>query len=226
MRCPAASSGLAIAGVLALRPGLLLLDEPTANLDPDGAAAIREVVASVVERLKLTLIMVEHRVAEALPLVDRVVAIEAGGGVMADGRPYDVFARHGDALAEAGVWVPDRRLRCPAAAGPSRRRCCWPSRSPSAIRAASCPRWRAPTCRCEPRRRWRSPVPTAVASPRWRCCWPGLLPPTYGIVVAGEAGSRPWPRADLALAGAAAGSPRGHRLPGPGAPVPDRPGAR
>ena len=80
---------LAIAGVLALRPGLLLLDEPTANLDPDGAAAIREVVASVVERLGLTLVMVEHRVADALPLVDRVVAIEAGGGVMADGRPYD-----------------------------------------------------------------------------------------------------------------------------------------
>jgi energy-coupling factor transport system ATP-binding protein len=104
---------LAIAGILALRPGLLLLDEPTANLDPEGAAAVRDVIASVVERLGLTLVMVEHRVGEAVQLVDRVVAIESAGGVVADGRPSDVFARHGDALAAAGVWVPDRRLPAP-----------------------------------------------------------------------------------------------------------------
>jgi energy-coupling factor transport system ATP-binding protein len=104
---------LALAGVLAMRPGLLLLDEPTANLDPDGAAAIREVLASVLERLGLTLVLVEHRVSDALPLVDRAVVIQAGGGVIADGRPRTVFAEHGDRLAEAGVWVPDRRLPAP-----------------------------------------------------------------------------------------------------------------
>jgi energy-coupling factor transporter ATP-binding protein EcfA2 len=104
---------LAIAGILALRPGLLLLDEPTANLDPEGAAAVRQVVESVVERLGLTLIIIEHRVAEALSLVSRVVAIEAGGGVVADGPPQHVFERYGAALAEAGVWVPDRRLPSP-----------------------------------------------------------------------------------------------------------------
>jgi energy-coupling factor transport system ATP-binding protein len=106
---------LAMAGVLALRPGLLLLDEPTANLDPDGAAAVRDVLRSVVERLGLTLVLVEHRVDDALPLVDRVVVIEAGGGVVADGRPREVFARHGDRLADAGVWVPDHRLPSPPA---------------------------------------------------------------------------------------------------------------
>jgi len=109
---------LAIAGVIAVRPGLLLLDEPTANLDPDGAALVREVVAGVVAQLGLTLVMVEHRVAEALDLVDRVVALQAGGGILADGPASYVFMRHGDALADAGVWVPDRRLPAP----PSRHR--------------------------------------------------------------------------------------------------------
>ena len=106
---------LAIAGVVALRPGLLLLDEPTANLDPDGAAVVRTVVAEIVRQLGLTLLMVEHRVGEAAELVDRVVALQSGGGVMADGPPDYVFMRHGDVLADAGVWVPDRRLPAPRA---------------------------------------------------------------------------------------------------------------
>ncbi|HUG06401.1 MAG TPA: ABC transporter ATP-binding protein [Candidatus Limnocylindria bacterium] len=117
-RSTAALSGgekqrLAIAGALALRPRLLLLDEPTANLDPAGAAAIRQTLADL---SGLTMILVEHRVAEAVGLVDRVVVIEAGGGVVADGAPGDVFARHGARLAELGVWVPG-----PPPASPPRR---------------------------------------------------------------------------------------------------------
>jgi energy-coupling factor transport system ATP-binding protein len=92
---------LALAGVLATRPSVLLLDEPTANLDPSGAALIREAIA----RLDTTLVLVEHRVAEALPLVNRVVVLTPDG-VAADGPPEAVFARHGDELAEGGVWVP------------------------------------------------------------------------------------------------------------------------
>ena len=96
---------LALAGVLALRPGLLLLDEPTANLDPAGAALIR-IAISRGHDPDSTMILVEHRVADALPLVDRVVVLEPGGGVRADGPPAAVFAAHGPALAEQGVWVP------------------------------------------------------------------------------------------------------------------------
>lgn len=109
---------LALAGTLALRPGLLMLDEPTANLDPDGAAEVRSVLGRVVERLGTTFLLVEHRIHESLPLVDRVVVIEAGGGVVADGRPRDVFHEHGARLASAGVWVPDY----PPAAPPRRDR--------------------------------------------------------------------------------------------------------
>lgn len=104
---------LVIAGTLAMRPGLLLLDEPTANLDPSGAARVRQVIRGVTEQLGLTLILVEHRVSDSLPLVDRVVVLTPGGGVMADGAPRDVFARHGEELAAAGVWTPDAHLPAP-----------------------------------------------------------------------------------------------------------------
>ncbi|HVM24162.1 MAG TPA: ABC transporter ATP-binding protein [Candidatus Limnocylindrales bacterium] len=104
---------LALAGTLALGPGLLLLDEPTANLDPDGAAAIRALLGEVLERPRATLVLVEHRVDAAVGLVDRVVALEPGGGVLADGPPAEVFQRHGAALAAAGVWVPDHPLPRP-----------------------------------------------------------------------------------------------------------------
>lgn len=99
---------LALAGTLALRPGLLMLDEPTANLDPENAAEVREVLARVLERGGATMLLVEHRVDEALGLVDRVVVIAAGGGVVADGPPRRVFSERGTELAAAGVWVPDR----------------------------------------------------------------------------------------------------------------------
>ncbi|MEP6807070.1 MAG: ABC transporter ATP-binding protein [Chloroflexota bacterium] len=101
---------LALAGALALQPGLLLLDEPTANLDPDGAALVRDALRSAIAGGDRTMILVEHRVADWLPLVDRVLVLHAGDGVIADGPPTDVFARMGDELADAGVWVPDHPL--------------------------------------------------------------------------------------------------------------------
>jgi energy-coupling factor transport system ATP-binding protein len=112
---------LALAGVLALRPGLLLLDEPTAMLDPAGADLLRHSVSGVVQATGATLVVVEHRVAAWLDLVDRVVVLEPGGGVVADGPAADVLDRHGAALAARGVWVPghlpaapDRRRRSSA----------------------------------------------------------------------------------------------------------------
>jgi len=82
---------LALAGTLALEPGLLLLDEPTANLDPDGAEKLRSVLARTLEGRHATLVLVDHRVRDWLPIIDRVVVIEAGGGVVADGPPSRVL---------------------------------------------------------------------------------------------------------------------------------------
>lgn len=104
---------LALAGVLAMRPGLLLLDEPTANLDPVGVAEVRAAVERVVEREGTTLVLIEHRTAVWADLMTRVVVLAPGGGVLADGPPARVFAEHGDALAAAGVWVPGRPVDLP-----------------------------------------------------------------------------------------------------------------
>jgi energy-coupling factor transporter ATP-binding protein EcfA2 len=101
---------LALAGVLALRPELLLLDEPTANLDPEGAAAVRATVDAVQRATGAALVVIEHRVGAWLPQVDRVVVLAAGGGVLADGTPDAVLGRHHDHLVDAGVWVPGHRV--------------------------------------------------------------------------------------------------------------------
>jgi energy-coupling factor transport system ATP-binding protein len=110
---------LVLAGTVALRPSTLLLDEPTANLDPDGARLVRGALARVLAATTSTLVLVEHRVREVLDLVDRVVVLASGGGVIADGRPGDLFAARGPELAKLGVWVPDLALPSRAASGAS-----------------------------------------------------------------------------------------------------------
>ena len=97
---------LALAGALALEPDLLLLDEPTAMLDPDNASAVRRSVADVVAQRGLTTVVVEHRLGPWLDFVDRLVVLGIDGTVVADGEPGQVLAAHGDSLAAQGIWVP------------------------------------------------------------------------------------------------------------------------
>ncbi|WP_091228051.1 ABC transporter ATP-binding protein [Microbacterium sp. 3J1] len=113
-RSTAALSGgqkqrLALAGVLAMRPGAILLDEPTANLDPEGVRDVRDAVAAALDATGATLVVIEHRIDVWLPLVTRVVVLGAeanGTVVLADGSPDDVLGARGGELAASGVWVP------------------------------------------------------------------------------------------------------------------------
>ena len=96
---------LALASILAMGPGLLLLDEPTANLDPSGVAEVRAAVEKVVERTGATVVVVEHRVDVWASLVDRVIVV-ADGAIAADGPLDEVLAQQGDAMRERGIWLP------------------------------------------------------------------------------------------------------------------------
>ncbi|CAN5252852.1 ATP-binding cassette domain-containing protein [soil metagenome] len=106
---------LALAGVLAMRPGLILLDEPTANLDPEGVLEVREAVRRVLELTGATLVVIEHRVAVWEDVVGRVVVLD-GGGLRADAPVAAVLRSEGAALADSGVWVPGFEPAAPARA--------------------------------------------------------------------------------------------------------------
>nr|MDQ5861121.1 ATP-binding cassette domain-containing protein [Actinomycetota bacterium] len=108
---------LALAGILAMRPGLILLDEPTANLDPAGVLEVRDAVGRCLDKTGATLVVVEHRVAVWKDLVDRIVVLQPGtaagsatstttAAVLLDGPPDQVLAEARDMLIGAGVWVP------------------------------------------------------------------------------------------------------------------------
>jgi energy-coupling factor transporter ATP-binding protein EcfA2 len=99
---------LALAGILAMRPGLILLDEPTANLDPAGVLEVRDAVRRCLDKTGATLVVVEHRVSVWKDLVDRIVVLAPGStaGVLLDGPPDQVLSEARTMLMSAGVWVP------------------------------------------------------------------------------------------------------------------------
>ncbi|MEV4900252.1 ABC transporter ATP-binding protein [Citricoccus sp. NPDC055426] len=101
---------LALAGILAMRPPLILLDEPTANLDPAGVLEVRDAVLAVVRRTGATLVVVEHRLAVWAEHVDRLLVLEPGGGISHDGTPGRLLSPGPGSvrqeLAAAGLWVP------------------------------------------------------------------------------------------------------------------------
>ena len=96
---------LALAGVLALTPRLVLLDEPTSMLDPSSAAMVREAITSAV-RSGATLVMVEHELSAVVDEVDRLVVLDPTGRVSADGPVVATLAMSTDLLVAQGVWVP------------------------------------------------------------------------------------------------------------------------
>ncbi len=96
---------LALACALAMQPRIMLLDEPTANLDVEGAREVRTATEHLAQATGATLIIIEHNLGPWIDQADRLIVL-TGGGVVADGPPLEVIANHLDLLREAGVWVP------------------------------------------------------------------------------------------------------------------------
>ena len=94
----------AIAGVLAMKPEVLILDEPTAGLDPKGRDEILDQVAKIREETGMTVILVSHSMEDVARYVDRIIVMNKSR-VMFDDAPKMVF-RHYKELEEVGLAAP------------------------------------------------------------------------------------------------------------------------
>jgi energy-coupling factor transporter ATP-binding protein EcfA2 len=82
---------VAIASALAIQPSVLLLDEPTSQLDPEAAEELLEILVTLKDRLGLTILLVEHRLERILPFTDKLIYLEAGVTGAVSGPPRQVL---------------------------------------------------------------------------------------------------------------------------------------
>ncbi|MBP3815109.1 MAG: energy-coupling factor transporter ATPase [Butyrivibrio sp.] len=95
---------VAIAGVLSMKPEVMILDEPTAGLDPKGREDILNLIADLHGKLGMTIILVSHSMEDVADYVDRIIVMNKGR-VAFDGEPKEVF-RHYKELEEIGLAAP------------------------------------------------------------------------------------------------------------------------
>ncbi|MFV0319194.1 MAG: ABC transporter ATP-binding protein [Microbacterium sp.] len=97
---------LAIACALAMESSVLVLDEPTANLDPVGIEEVYAALADLVAVGDRAIVLIEHNLDAAIEFVDRVVVLDAAGCLVHDGRVDAVLRAHAADLHALGVWLP------------------------------------------------------------------------------------------------------------------------
>lgn len=96
---------VAIAGVLAMQPEVLILDEPTAGLDPKGRDEILSMVSELREKQHITVILVSHSMEDVAYVASRIIVMRKGS-VAYDGTPHEVF-RYKEELKEIGLAAPE-----------------------------------------------------------------------------------------------------------------------
>ena len=101
---------LAIASALAMGSPLIVLDEPTANLDPQGIDDVYAALAEVVAAGDRAILLVEHNLDAAMAFVTRTIVLDREGRVAFDGPAADIIRDHADELVRMGVWLPAATL--------------------------------------------------------------------------------------------------------------------
>ena len=109
---------VAIASMLAMRPRVLILDEPTSNLDPTGTAEVLAAIGRLRREEGLTVLVIEHKLGPLMPWADRLIVME-GGHIAMDGPPSGVLDRYRERLKAMGIRLPARRERDDACASGS-----------------------------------------------------------------------------------------------------------
>src|SRR5439155_1107547 len=102
-----AKQRVALASLLAMRPYALVLDEPTANLDPIGAREVVTALAALAIRRERSFLIVEHRLDPLLRFIDRVAVLSDDGRLALAGEPDAVFMGRAADLDRLGVWRPE-----------------------------------------------------------------------------------------------------------------------
>jgi energy-coupling factor transport system ATP-binding protein len=98
---------LSIASVLAMEPKVIILDEPTANLDPQGTAEVKALVKELTETHGVTIIIIEHNISGLLQIADRMVLLDAGS-IVYDGPPREILGQYGTVIREKlGLRIPE-----------------------------------------------------------------------------------------------------------------------
>ncbi len=101
---------LAIACALAMGSPLIVLDEPTANLDPQGIDDVYAALTEVVAAGDRAILLVEHNLDAAMRFVTRTVVLDREGRVVFDGPAAETIRAHADELVAMGVWLPAATL--------------------------------------------------------------------------------------------------------------------
>ncbi len=94
----------ALAGIIAMRPKYLVLDEPMAGLDPMGRRTVISTVFKLKEALKCTIIIVSHSMDDVARVAERIIVM-SNGKIAMDGNPHDIFS-NADKLIEIGLGLP------------------------------------------------------------------------------------------------------------------------
>ncbi|MBT2688907.1 energy-coupling factor ABC transporter ATP-binding protein [Bacillus sp. ISL-47] len=97
---------LALACVLSLEPEILILDEPTANLDPASSSELASIIKKLRTKLSLTLLIIEHKLDEWIDQIDRCLVLNRGGEILFNGKPDACFTDYAEELQSEGIWLP------------------------------------------------------------------------------------------------------------------------